>query len=165
MKIELKNFKYAAFASQETHCYEATVYVDGKKAFYASNEGHGGGDSYRGIQTGWADKEIIAAIAADKRVEVVGDEEWLKDADDYTIVEIFIGNLVNDTLMTRDLKKKLKKKVLFTHPDGLSEIGYGGRKPADAALIDSVQKQYPDALVLNNLPFDEAMTIYLENAA
>ena len=46
MKIELKNFKHAEFASHETHCYEATVWVDGKRAFYASNEGHGGADDY-----------------------------------------------------------------------------------------------------------------------
>ena len=31
MKIKIKNIKYAAFQSQETHCFEATVYVDGRK--------------------------------------------------------------------------------------------------------------------------------------
>ena len=29
MKIELKNVQYAAFASEETNCFEATIYVDG----------------------------------------------------------------------------------------------------------------------------------------
>ncbi len=42
MNITLKNFKHAAFASQETYCFEATVYIDGKKAGTASNDGHGG---------------------------------------------------------------------------------------------------------------------------
>jgi hypothetical protein len=42
MKIELKNVKYAAFASQETSCFEATVYIDGKRAGKVRNEGHGG---------------------------------------------------------------------------------------------------------------------------
>lgn len=42
MQITLKNFKHAAFASQETYCFEATVYIDGKKAGIASNDGHGG---------------------------------------------------------------------------------------------------------------------------
>ena len=27
--IELKNIKHSEFASEETHCYEATLYVDG----------------------------------------------------------------------------------------------------------------------------------------
>ena len=42
MKLELKNVKHAAFASQETHCFEATLYVDGKRFATVSNEGHGG---------------------------------------------------------------------------------------------------------------------------
>lgn len=44
--VILKNLKYAAFASEETHCFEATVYVDGKRFCIASNEGHGGPDRY-----------------------------------------------------------------------------------------------------------------------
>ena len=42
MKITLKNFKHANFASEETYCFEATVYIDGQKAGHASNSGHGG---------------------------------------------------------------------------------------------------------------------------
>ena len=41
-KIELKNLKTAEFASEETHCFEATVYLDGKRFCIASNQGHGG---------------------------------------------------------------------------------------------------------------------------
>jgi len=29
MKIELKNIKHSEFASQETNCYQATIYIDG----------------------------------------------------------------------------------------------------------------------------------------
>ena len=46
MKIELKNIKRAAFASQETHCFEATVYIDGKRSGTVSNEGYGGCNLY-----------------------------------------------------------------------------------------------------------------------
>jgi hypothetical protein len=48
-KIELRNLKVAEFASQETTCYEATVYVDGKRFCIARNEGSGGDDSYDAI--------------------------------------------------------------------------------------------------------------------
>lgn len=49
-KIELKNLKYAEFASEETPCYEATVYVDGARFCIASNQGQGGDDSYDAIR-------------------------------------------------------------------------------------------------------------------
>jgi len=45
-KIELKNLKVAEFASQETTCFEATVYVDGKRFCTVRNEGSGGPDSH-----------------------------------------------------------------------------------------------------------------------
>ena len=42
MEITLKNLKVAKFMSQDTLCYQATIYVDGKKAGTVENEGHGG---------------------------------------------------------------------------------------------------------------------------
>lgn len=42
MKITLKKFQHAAFASQETYCFSADVLIDGKKAGCAENDGHGG---------------------------------------------------------------------------------------------------------------------------
>ena len=44
MKIELKNIKLAQFASQETNCYQASIYVDGKKSGTVRNDGQGGAD-------------------------------------------------------------------------------------------------------------------------
>lgn len=42
MNIELKNIKYFAAGSEETDCFVATIYIDGKKAGDARNDGHGG---------------------------------------------------------------------------------------------------------------------------
>ena len=44
MKYELKGIKYAAFASEETACYGASIYRDGRKIGEVSNHGHGGCD-------------------------------------------------------------------------------------------------------------------------
>ena len=51
MKLELKNIKVCKWASEETHCYQAVVYVNGKPAIEVSNEGHGGGDSQWAIDS------------------------------------------------------------------------------------------------------------------
>jgi hypothetical protein len=42
MKIELKRFTTNARLSQETTAFAADVWVDGKKAGFARNDGHGG---------------------------------------------------------------------------------------------------------------------------
>ena len=43
-KIELKNISHYARGSEETPCYNATVYVNGKKTIEVGNDGHGGCD-------------------------------------------------------------------------------------------------------------------------
>ena len=44
MKLELKNIKHANWASEETQCYDAVLYVDGSPFLMVSNEGRGGSD-------------------------------------------------------------------------------------------------------------------------
>ena len=44
MKIELRNIKYADWASQETACYQATIFINGVKVGETSNHGTGGAD-------------------------------------------------------------------------------------------------------------------------
>lgn len=47
MKIELKNIKVNLAFSEETTCFSADIFVNGKKAGYAKNSGHGGCTDYR----------------------------------------------------------------------------------------------------------------------
>lgn len=42
MNLTIKNLKISNFMSEETLCFQATVFVDGKKAGTAQNDGHGG---------------------------------------------------------------------------------------------------------------------------
>jgi hypothetical protein len=42
--IELKNIRVLTSMSQETHCYEATLWVDGERWGTVGNAGHGGCD-------------------------------------------------------------------------------------------------------------------------
>jgi len=41
-RIALKKFKHAAFASQETLCFTATIYLDGRKVGDVHSDGNGG---------------------------------------------------------------------------------------------------------------------------
>jgi hypothetical protein len=50
MKLELKKIKVCKWASEETHCYQATLYRDGVPIIEVSNEGYGGSDSQWAIK-------------------------------------------------------------------------------------------------------------------
>jgi len=60
MKLELKNIKVCKWASEETHCYQAVVYVNGKPAIEVSNEGHGGEDNQDPIET--SKRDIVGEV-------------------------------------------------------------------------------------------------------
>jgi hypothetical protein len=49
MKIELKNIKYSDWASEETSCFQANIYLNGKKVGFCNNDGKGGSTSYNRI--------------------------------------------------------------------------------------------------------------------
>lgn len=49
--ISIKNVKIAEFASEETLCFEATLYVDGECVGQVNNIGQGGPNSYESLET------------------------------------------------------------------------------------------------------------------
>jgi hypothetical protein len=59
MNLQLKNLKTLASLSEETHCFTATLHLDGKKVATISNHGHGGCDDVR-----WLDKDAQQRVAA-----------------------------------------------------------------------------------------------------
>ncbi len=151
-KIEVRNLKHAAFASEETHCFEASVYVDGKRFCTASNEGHGGPDSYTPVKPNQTSKELH------KQIEQIGaqlPDENGYDFDAHTRFEIAVGHAVNHALIAKDLKKDLKKKIVFIDDGKVLEINAGNQFEDRKQQI---RHKYPGARILNEMPIDEAVT-------
>ena len=162
MKVELKNLKHSEFASRETNCFEATVYINGKRAFYARNDGHGGADLYAPLEN--QDRGEFTSLLNDLINHCLTLPKWgseFGDADNMDVTpEILIGNLVNDMLDAKKLKKSLKAKVLFINESGIYQTAYGNKRPVDQNLIDMVKDENPDSIILNCLAFSEALDLY-----
>lgn len=148
MNITLKNVKHAAFASDETQCFEATIYVDGKKAGSASNDGNGG-QTYI--------FPLSLEVQLDAYSKTLGLEDYLESGD------YVIDTLVDDWLTSRDLKRAMSNKLLFTKTgrDGVYETNkatkdFIERARKDRSLISKIEHE----TVLNFLPFSEALEIY-----
>lgn len=92
--VELKNVKTSKFASEETICFEASVYVDGVKVGVVSNDGRGGCNMW----SPWSAEAQVKAIAlAMPKYK----NETFEVAD----------QLVNDLLMRIDVEKEVKRKM------------------------------------------------------
>lgn len=108
--VTLKNLKHSEFASHETHCFEATVYVDGKKLGIVSNDGQGGPNCYHPnsmepVLSGIASALPPIQYSSGDTVEVV-----LQCAD------VMIGDLVDRALEARQLKRHCSRQTLFRKP-------------------------------------------------
>lgn len=156
MDIALRNIKHAAFASEETHCFSATVYIDGKKAGTVSNAGHGGPNDYEPhTLEATLDAHGLTLPVHHLLVGTV-DHEITVDA------EILIGDLVNDYLVSRELKRSMATRILFTRAGVLYE---SKRLSKSHVLIhladpDKVKTALKADQILNLMPIDQALVIY-----
>ena len=164
MKIELKNIKYSEFASHETSCYEATIYIDGKKAGTVENGGYGGCDSVHPYQV--AQQIDAYAKTLPKHVCSFNDPETGKPAEMEQTHETIFGEILTDWLHAKDLKRAMSRCVMFTREDGRVYQSAGMKKEALAKYLS--EGKLSEALrakeILNLLPLDRALEIYKQGA-
>ena len=160
MKIELKNIKHSEFASQETNCYQATIYIDGKRVGTVENAGHGGCDNVYPYQV--AQQIDAYAKTLPKTVCSFIDPETGKPAEMEQDHETIFGDILTSWLMSKDLKRLMSKRIVFVKEDG--NVYETKALKADQLKLNLNQSRLPEMLkaktILNLLPFDQALTIY-----
>ena len=156
MKLELKNIKHTSWASEETHCYQASLYVDGKPVAIVSNDGHGGADrdyshpKFKGEYRDTMRKvhEYFDGIPPSPFSYEGADGVMIHDSLPQTL-EGWCCDAVNDWLSARELKSKLKKEFLFQFADKVGVFAHKTR-PSRAHK----------AIILNDMPFEDALAIW-----
>ena len=160
MKIELKALKYSDFASQETHCFQANVYIDGKMRGWAANDGRGGMTNIQPNDL-WAEiKQHTDKIPP--TVYKYGDQEMSIEASP----DSYIDELVTLALHEKDLKRAMKSKILFTQENQVFETKKLTAAQLAASLANAQLKEKLKAdQVLNLLPIGEALKLYTAGMA
>ena len=143
MKIELKGLKHSVFASQETHCFEASLWIDGVKRGTVRNDGHGGCNCFfpSGIEAeiqAWAKTLPDCNLGADFGTVPMS-------------AEILISEMIDDEIERRQLKRACARKTMFREAGGKYRHGEYMTipekfTPATKAYIHS---KWPNAIILN----------------
>jgi hypothetical protein len=100
MKLELRAVKTVKALSEETQCFSATVYADGRLAGTVSNRGHGGSHEYH-----WSDRVLGRQI-----------EEWaaLQPTEfQFEKLDQQIDRLLDAIEAAKWVARNTKKNVLF----------------------------------------------------
>ena len=100
-KLELRKIKYAAFASEETACFEADVYLNGVAILTAQNSGKGGATNFH-----HHNYEKFSAKDL-QELETRLEQECNRD------LELWCALELDDWLLEKQWKREIKKKLLF----------------------------------------------------
>ena len=169
VKLEVKNITYYERGSEETPCYNATVYVNGKKAVEVSNDGQGGCDRQHTYPECQFDIRQIDKWC----VEKFGQETWEYNGNTYSTdldLEHYCHQELYKWIDTKALKKEMKKQYLCVDKKDDREflVTFIKTSPSspqkDHAFENHLKSKYPHMIgkCLNFLPFDEALEIYKE---
>ena len=146
MKITIKNLKYASFASHETHCFEASLYIDGKKYGTVSNDGNGGPHHF---DHPWSEIKKIEDTLAKKII----DTGYGKIPNS---LELVVDDLINEHFLDKEVKKVLKNITYLGDNKEIHSLPSNYKPDArNLAGIKTAKWWKKSYILLNELPFDE----------
>jgi hypothetical protein len=164
--IELKKVHHSKSLSEETPAYSAQVFVDGVHFCDVTNHGTGGPDDYHS----YGDKTFAEDLKAlNERIGATfpkfgqdyNRDGWPRD------LEVVCHELLDEAAIAKDLSRLLKRTVAFFDPAKREVRSFKGKHEgvARAHLITAALRKTPDAIILNNLPFVDALTLFKSAAA
>ena len=151
-KLELKNIKYFASMSEETPCYKADIFINGKKAINVSNHGHGACDeiyaytSFGLTQNGLKEFEQYLAKLQE---------------DDFEPIDSWCHDRLYEYLDQKKIKRDMKTKFICINKNTNELFAYEKNTGiSDSAFQDHLDKNHPSSMCLNFLPFDQAWKLF-----
>ena len=151
-KLELKNIKHFKSMSHETPCYNADIFINGKKAIHVSNHGQGACDDHHPLKPfTYKDVEYL-----EKYLAKLNDDDF-EPIDTWCHNQMFI--IEDKKLLTRNMKKNI---MFFETKADISKGKYYMIKIQNniKGLIAYIRDKYPQSIILNELSFDKAIKVY-----
>lgn len=128
MLIEIKNIKVNLAFSEETNCFNADIFVDGKKTAYARNDGHGGCTYYCSYHKPNDDENLRQAEAFAKTLPSTTHHFGGKDLVIESSLEGMIDQAIDDYVNAKEkvkFAKKIEKEMLTGFVIGVPSNGNG----------------------------------------
>lgn len=156
MKIELKHIHVQEWNSDETICYFASLYVDGRKIGRVSNAGDGSADRFDGDHAAYA--EADRWVAENMPPWDVNGQEIPASIEDVCLSQVVAHQ---DAMF---LKSKMESSILVHRPNkgGVHAYAVPRRTPLGEPVFDAVRSLIGEdnITILNTVPLTEAVALY-----
>lgn len=131
MKIEVKNIKWFRQMSEETNAFTADVYINGKKAAYAKNDGCGGNTYYHAYPN--CNELVGQAEGYCKDLPHVKYEYGGRDHEFEQSLESVIDDAVEAFIQAKErksfnvkLQKAMQKGIVYGTTDSFTVVSWKG---------------------------------------
>lgn len=173
MKIELKKIQHSEFQSEETNCFKADLYVDGKPFAIVSNDGIGGCDmhyrheKYPHDHSEW--HKELESIFKWHRENTTYENEYDERGYSEGSLDITVSDILVEHLITKDVKKLMSRSMIVFKKDEKGYYKYGKKKynitkDRIGWFNNQMWQRFKDNWVcINNMPLDEAVAYYKAN--
>ena len=160
-RIALKNLKHAAYASHETHYFNATIYLDGERAFKASNQGSGGPNEYfpyqrQGERDFHSYYRYVSDAAMDWMKETNPDFPYLDD--DWACLDFVITHLINERHLLETMRDVMKRKVVYLDTTNGSVRRISERPTPEK--LSYYRRYFPTWKLFNDIGEDERLALW-----
>ena len=150
-KLEHKNIKYFASGSEETPCYNADIFINGKKAFHVTNNGCGGCDNQ------YVHEPFIIKDLMDLQDYLVK-----QNGDDFEPIDSWCHDRLYEYLDQKKLKKDMVKKFICIDKSKKELYAYNKKGNTDIQFKAHMVKNHPQDTCLNFLSFNDAWKLFDE---
>lgn len=140
MLIELRKLKIIEELSEETPCYTAEIWIDGRLAFHATNRGHGGMDDYHQVGS-TTEAEVNAWLKANRPVRAFHGTELEPD------LESEVARLMDEAENIKVLRRQQRTRII-TIEDG-KVYTYPLKNRLAASVIAAIKAKKPDVEIVN----------------
>jgi hypothetical protein len=136
--LQLKNIKFSEWNSEETNCFQAVVYLKGKRVGLAHNEGHGGPTDVSPIDS---DFESFRELRAYCQAQADANKEEYYET--YTIIDLLFEEWLRGQYAKKDKARQSRdfaKAICYSKPneaDGYYKLEF--KKGGKATTITEIQ--------------------------
>jgi hypothetical protein len=145
--IELRKVKICQWASEETTCMKAELWIRGKKAADVNNDGRGGGTNI------WFNDQVLEKEFS-AFCESQPPEEYMWKGEKHSIkmtMEYFVDDLVEEYEYKKKLARALKKHLCFRLPTDPKNDFRQVNRPDSPEIRKWLLDQDPTAIILNQV--------------
>ena len=157
--ITFKNLSEHRSMSEETMCFDGTMYIDGVRVAFVENTGKGGMTDITPVERS---EKVDGLLKRAKAFALTQTWDFDGRQEPYGDLESYIDQLVSEEVTRKDLTRSFNRDVKAKVVVVINGDVYSFKCAFNEANCAAIRKKHGDDVkILNEMPRDEALKVYI----